>query len=321
MKLPVQFGDVLGAYERIKDRIRKTPVLTSRSLNELTGSQLFFKCENFQRAGAFKYRGANNALLLLTREEMQRGVLTHSSGNHAAALALASRRLGIRAFIVMPRNAPAIKKQAVLDFGAEVVECEPTLEAREKTAAAVQEKTGAVFIHPYNNRQVIAGQGTAALELLREVGELDAVFAPVGGGGLLSGTAVVTRYLNPGAEVFGCEPANADDAYRSFHAGKLIPVRNPDTIADGLRTSLAPITFEMIRKLVSDILLVSEEDIVIAMRLLWERLKIVVEPSGAVPFAAALRHKEKFRKKRVGIILSGGNVDLEKMPFGREGSG
>lgn len=252
---------------------------------------------------------------MLKKEERTRGVLTHSSGNHAAALTLSAKLHGITAYVVMPRNAPEVKKQAVRDFGAIITECEPTLEAREKTAAEIQRQTGAVLIHPYNDEKVIAGQGTCALELIKEVGELDAILAPVGGGGLLSGTAIATKYLLPQAKCYGCEPENADDAYRSFHTGKIQPVVNPNTIADGLRTTLGDKTFIIIRKLVDDILTVSESDIIEAMRLIWERLKIVVEPSGAVPFAALIRYKELFRKRKVGVILSGGNVDLKNLPF------
>ena len=311
----IRFQDIQEAHRRIGHWIHRTPVLTSRLLNGMTGAELFFKCENFQRAGAFKFRGASNAVLSLSGEEAARGVLTHSSGNHAGALALAASLRGVSAYIVMPHNAPRIKRAAVESYGGIVTECEPTLAAREAAAAEVQKRTGAVLIHPYDNWTVIAGQGTAALELLQDVPDLDAVLAPVGGGGLLSGTAVATKTLFPGTEVLGCEPANADDASRSLRAGKIIPVQNPDTIADGLRTSLGEKPFAIIRKFVDDILLVGEKDIVSAMRLIWERMKIVVEPSGAVPFAAVQRHAAHFRGKRVGLILSGGNVDLGNLPF------
>lgn len=310
--------DIQNAHRRIKHLIHETPVLTCQSLNDISGAQLFFKCENFQKAGAFKFRGATNAVLSLTQEEAQKGVLTHSSGNHAAALSLAARMGNIAAHIVMPRNAPAVKKAAVRSYGGRIYECEPTLMARETTAEKVQAETGAVLIHPYNNENIIAGQGTAALELLQKGSDLDMVLAPVGGGGLLSGTAVCAKSLNHRLKVFGCEPQNADDAYRSFHAGKIIPVQTPDTIADGLRTSLGDKTFPLIQRFVDDILLVAEEEIVSAMRLIWERMKIIIEPSSAVPFAAVLRNGDLFRHKKVGLILSGGNVDVENLPFVRE---
>ncbi len=307
--------NIENAHQRIEHLIHETPVLTSQSLDDISGVQLFFKCENFQKAGAFKFRGATNAVLSLSEKDAQKGVLTHSSGNHAAALSLAARMRNIVAHIVMPRNAPAVKKAAVRSYGGRIYECEPTLTARETTAAEVQAKTGAILIHPYNNENIIAGQGTAALELLQKVSDLDMVLAPVGGGGLISGTAVCAKSLNPQIRVFGCEPENADDACRSFHAGKIIPVQNPDTIADGLRTSLGEKTFPLIQRFVDDILLVAEEEIVFAMRLIWERMKIIVEPSAAVPFAAVLRNGDMFRHKKVGLILSGGNVDVGHLPF------
>ncbi len=314
--------EIEEASERIKPFIHRTPVLTCNTLNRLCGAELFFKCENFQKAGAFKIRGAANALFSLGDDEASRGVATHSSGNHAAALALAARWRGIKAYVVMPENAPRVKKDAVTGYGAEIAFCKPTLEAREKSLADVVRRTGAAFIHPYNDYRVIPGQGTAALELCDKVPGLDVVMAPVGGGGLLSGTATAVSAVSPKTLVVGVEPEQADDAYRSFRAGKLLPVGRPDTIADGLRTSLGSLTFAIIRRHVRDILTVSEEAIVDAMRLIWERMKIIVEPSAAVPLAAFLTkgagaERTAFAGKRIGIILSGGNVDLANLPWSR----
>jgi threonine dehydratase len=313
----VAFEDVLEASRRISTFAHRTPVLSCRSIDEISGSTLFFKCENFQKAGAFKFRGACNAVLSLCREEAARGVLTHSSGNHAQALSLAAGLRGIPAFIVMPSNASRVKVEAVRAYGGRICFCEPTLESREKTALRLQRETSASFIHPYNDERIIAGQGTAALELLEEIPELDAVLAPVGGGGLLSGTALSVKALSPRSLVIGCEPRGADDAHRSFRQGRIIPAVNPQTIADGLRTSLGEKTFEIIREKVDDIWLASEEMIVEAMRMLFERAKVVVEPSAAVPLAALMESQGELRSKRVGIILSGGNVDLETLPFRR----
>ncbi len=307
--------DIRQAHERIRDLIHKTPVLTSKTLNQMTGSELYFKCENFQKAGAFKFRGATNAVFSLTVEEARNGVVTHSSGNHAGALSLAASLRQIPAYIVMPTNAPTVKRAAVQSYGGSITECEPTLAAREATAAALLQQTGATMIHPYNDERIIAGQGTTTLELLATVSKLDAILAPVGGGGLLSGTAIAAKSLRPLIQVFGCEPQNADDAYRSFHTGKILPAVNPNTIADGLRTSLGSKTFPIICQLVDDILLVTEEEIVRAMRLIWERMKIIVESSSAVPLAALLRPRPELLGKRVGLILSGGNVDLTRLPF------
>jgi threonine dehydratase len=307
--------DVRDAARRIAGRALRTPVLTCGTLDALCGGRLFFKCENFQKVGAFKFRGAANAVLSLSDEESRRGVATHSSGNHAQALALAARIRGIPALIVMPESSPRVKVEAVRGYGARVVFCTDTLEARETTLAAEVEKTGACFIHPYNHTRVIAGQGTCAAELLEEVPDLDAVIAPVGGGGLLSGTAIAVRALSARTRVFGAEPEAADDAYRSFTSGTLMPSVNPRTIADGLRTSLGSLTFPIIREKVSGIVRVSERQIVQAMRLVWERMKIVVEPSAAVPVAAALSGELGVKGRRVGLILSGGNVDLDSLPW------
>jgi threonine dehydratase len=314
-KIYPSIQNIKDAHQRIKPFIHKTPVLKSTLINELLNVDFYFKCENFQKVGAFKFRGATNAVQLLSNEEASMGVTTHSSGNHAAALSLAARQRGIPAYIVMPENAPEIKKIAVKSYGAEITFCEPTLEARERTLEMVQQKTGATFIHPYNNFNVIAGQGTAAVELLEEAPFLDIVIAPVGGGGLLSGTAIATKAIKPNAKVYAAEPLNADDAYRSFKQGVIIPSVKPNTIADGLLTSLGTITFEAIRHNVDDIFTAKEETIVQAMRLVWERMKVIIEPSAAVPLAIVIENQDFFRNKKVGIIFSGGNVDLNHLPF------
>ncbi|NWF94556.1 MAG: pyridoxal-phosphate dependent enzyme [Candidatus Thorarchaeota archaeon] len=308
----VSMTDILSAHNRIKAHIVKTPVMTSTTLDAMTGAHVYLKCENFQRVGAFKYRGALNFLSQLTEEERARGVVTHSSGNHAQALALAARTLGIRATVVMPNNSPRVKLEATRGYGAEVVLCEPTLESREATVKSLIEERGSILVHPYNDERIIAGAGTATLELIDEVGPLNHVFAPVGGGGLLSGTAIAAKSLCPDCKVTGCEPANADDAYRSLKSGVIQPSMNPSTIADGLRTSLGPITFEVIRHNVDRIVRVTEEQILDAMRLLYERMKLVVEPSGAVALAGVLESsvKQELKDSRVGVIVSGGNVDL-----------
>lgn len=307
--------NIKEAHTRIKSYINRTPVLTSSALNEMFGIDFYFKCENFQKVGAFKYRGATNAVRLLSDSEAEKGVATHSSGNHAAALSLAAQKRGIPAYIVMPKNAPEIKKIAVEGYGAKITFCEPTLEAREETLEKVQKETGAAFIHPYNNFNVICGQGTAALELLEDYPFLDIVIAPVGGGGLLSGTAVTTKSVNPGIKVFAAEPLNAADAYRSFKQGTIAPAVKPNTIADGLLTSLGSITFPIIQQHVDDIITAKEETIVRAMRLIWERMKIIIEPSSAVPLASVIENISLFKGKKTGIILSGGNVDLNHLPF------
>ncbi len=315
MSLPVTIKQIGAATERISPYAHRTPVQTCRSLDSITGAELFFKCENFQKAGAFKFRGACNAVFSLSEDETSRGVATYSSGNYAAALALAARLREIPAYVVMPLNAPEIKRAAVESYGAEITPYEPTVETRESTLAAVVETTGATFIHPSHDPRVIAGQGTAALELLEQVPELDLVLAPVGGGGLLSGTAVAVAELSSSSRVIGAEPSNADDAYRSLQAGYIIPSKNPQTIADGLRSSLGDLTFAIIKERVERIITVSEEAIVRAMRLVWERMKIIIEPSAAVAVAVVLESDLDVQGKRVGIILSGGNVDLERLPW------
>lgn len=314
MSLPT-FADIEEAHERIRSYIHHTPVMTSKSINEIVGAELFFKCENLQKVGAFKFRGACNSVFSLSDEEAKNGICTHSSGNHAAALALAARMRGVPAYIVMPENAPEIKKKAVAGYGAQITFCEPTQAARESTLANLARQTGATEIHPYNYFNVICGQGTAAKELIEETGNLDVVMAPVGGGGLLSGTALSTRALLPKARVIAAEPAGADDAFRSFYSRTLHPSVAPKTIADGLLTSLGSLTFPIVLEHVDQIVTVSEDNIVAAMRMIWERMKIIIEPSSAVPLAAILENKADVKGKKVGIILSGGNVDLGKLPF------
>ncbi len=315
IKLIPEYSDIELAQKTIHEYAHRTPVLTSSSINKITGAELHFKCENFQKVGAFKFRGACNAVFSLSQEEMEMGVATHSSGNHAAALALAAKMRGIPAYIVMPETSPEIKKKAVAGYGAQITFCKPTLQARESTLAKVVKETGAIEIHPYDNFFVIAGQGTAAKELIEDAGEFDIILAPVGGGGLLSGTAISTKHLLPQCKVIAAEPAGADDAYRSFHSKKWVPSENPKTIADGLLTSLGERNFKIILEKVDDIVTVSEEKIVEAMRLIWERMKIIIEPSSAVPLAAILEGKADVQHKKVGIILSGGNLDLGKLPF------
>ncbi|SHF78078.1 threonine dehydratase [Mariniphaga anaerophila] len=315
MKFLPEYSDIEQAHQNIQKYIHRTPVLTSSGINKIVGASLFFKCENFQKVGAFKFRGACNAVFSLTREEMKKGVATHSSGNHAAALALAAQMRGIPAYIVMPETSPQIKKKAVAGYGAQITFCKPTLQARETTLAEIVAKTGATEIHPYDNFNVIAGQGTAAKELIEDAGEFDVILAPVGGGGLLSGTAISAKHLVPSCKVIAAEPAGADDAFRSFRSGKLIPSENPKTIADGLLTSLGKRNFEIITSKVDDVVTVSEEKIVEAMRLIWERMKIIIEPSSAVPLAAILGKKVDVNEKKVGIILSGGNLDLGNLLF------
>lgn len=305
--------DIQAAAERIRPYIKRTPVLTCSSLNALTNTQLYFKCENFQKVGAFKFRGACNAIFLLSDKEARLGVATHSSGNHAAALALAAKKRGINAYIVMPSNSASVKKEAVVGYGAHITFCEPTLAARESTLQQVVEHTGATIIHPYNDERIIAGQGTAALEFLEECDHLEMVIAPVGGGGLLSGTAIAVTELSPKTLVIGAEPLLANDAYQSFKGKKLMPSINPQTICDGLLTSLGEKTFPIILDRVNDIFTASEQSILEATKYIWERMKIVVEPSAAISLAIILEHPQFFKNKRVGLILSGGNVDIKKL--------
>ncbi len=311
----VNFADIQAAAARIAGKVHRTPVLTCATIDGMAGAQLFFKCENLQKVGAFKMRGATNAVFSLAAEEAARGVATHSSGNHAQALALAARLRGVPAYVVMPSTAPAVKRAAVADYGAEIITCEPTLAARESTLKDVVARTGAAFVHPYDNDDIIAGQGTAALELLTDYPDLEVVMAPVGGGGLLSGTALATRALAPRAEIIAAEPEGADDAFRSLAAGQIIPSEKPDTVADGLLTSLGVRNFPIIQEHVSVIWLVDDPAIVAAMRLVWERMKIIIEPSSAVCLAAVLARPELVAGKRIGMIISGGNVDLGRLPW------
>ena len=301
--------------ERIKPYIHRTPVLTSTLINELTGAKLFFKCENFQKMGAFKMRGATNAILNLTEEMKSKGVVTHSSGNFAQALSLAAKSLQVPAYIVMPDSAPEVKKAAVRTYGGKITECPSTLKDREETAGKIQEETGATFIHPSNDLDVILGQGTAALELLQDRPDLDHVITPVGGGGLIAGTALAVKYFGNDCTCIGGEPMAVDDAWRSLRSGKIETNETAYTMADGLKTQLGDKNFPIIRENVEEIIRVSEEEIKDALGLIWERMKIIVEPSSAVALAAVIKEKSRFRNKKIGIIISGGNVDLTNLPF------
>lgn len=312
---PITLSDIQQAHARIKDKINRTPVMTSETLSSQAGATLFFKCENFQKTGSFKARGATNAVFALPEHVVERGVATHSSGNHAAAVARAAKLRGVPAYIVMPTNVPNAKQASVRRHGGNIIFCEPTLEAREKTAAKVIAETGATLVHPYDDPNVIAGQGTAALELMQDVPELDLVLCPVGGGGLASGTSVAVKNLRPAAQVIAVEPAGADDAYQSFRSGRRVPMPSPKTIADGLRGALSDRTLREIQRHVDDIVTVSEDAIVQAMRTVWEVMKIVIEPSAAVPYAALIEGRLDVGGKRVGIILSGGNLDLDDLPW------
>lgn len=309
------FDDVLEAHERIKPYIHRTPVLTSRFLNDLTGAELFFKCENFQKAGAFKVRGACNAVFGLSAEKAAIGVATHSSGNHALSLSYAAGRRGIPVTVVMPHTAPQAKKDAVRGYGGRIVECEPSTISREAVFATVADESGADFVHPYNDPRVIAGQATCSLELLDQVPGLDAVIAPIGGGGMISGTCLTLSNKAPGVNIYAAEPLNADDAARSLKAGHIIADDAPNTVADGLKVPLKELTWHFVRNYVSDIFTATEEEIIDAMKLTWRRMKIVIEPSCAVPLAAILKNPEVFRGKRVGVIITGGNVDLDALPW------
>jgi threonine dehydratase len=303
------------AYRRIKPYIHKTPVLNSHLLNEMFGANLYFKCENFQKTGAFKMRGATHAIMLLTKQQKQKGVVTHSSGNFAQALSLAAQSLGVKAYIVMPSTAPKIKKDAVKSYGGIITECKPTNKARSIAATLIEKQKGATFIHPSNDLNVIFGQATAAIELLEEQKDLDFIFVPVGGGGLIAGTALAANYYGNNCQVIGGEPFAVDDAYRSLLSGKIETNNTSNTIADGLKTNLGSINFSIIQKYVSQITRVEEEEIISAMRLIWERMKIIIEPSSAVAFAAFIKKKDLYKNKKIGIILSGGNVDLDTLPF------
>lgn len=307
--------DVRAAHDRIRPHIRLTPVMTNDYLNELTGAELFFKCENLQPPGAFKARGACNAVFGLSDEDAAKGVATHSSGNHASSLSYAAMRRGIPCTVVMPRTAPQAKKDTVRGYGGKIVECEPSMSSREATFATVQAETGADFVHPYNDPRVICGQATCSLELLDQVPGLDAVVAPIGGGGMVSGCCLTLSNLAPQVKIYAAEPEQADDAARSFRAGHIIADDAPETIADGLKVPLANNTWHFVSNHVTDILTASEQEIVDAMKLTWAKLKVVMEPSSAVPLATILKNPDVFRGKRVGVIITGGNVDLDKLPW------
>jgi threonine dehydratase len=309
------FQDVIDAHERIRPYVHRTPVLTSTFLNELTGAELFFKCENFQKAAAFKVRGASNAVFGLPDDMAARGVATHSSGNHALSLAYAAGRRGIPCHVVMPRTAPQAKKDAVIGYGGKITECEPSTTSREQVFAQVEAETGADFVHPYNDPRVIAGQGTCSRELVEQVEGLDAVVAPIGGGGMISGTCLSLSNIAPSVKIYAAEPEQADDAARSFRAGHIIADDAPVTVADGLKVPLKELTWHFVSNHVTDILTASEQEIIDAMRLTWARMKIVMEPSSAVPLATILKNRDVFAGKRVGVVITGGNVDLDSLPW------
>ena len=309
------YDDVLAAHERVRPYIHRTPVLTSSFLNKLTGAELFFKCENLQKAGAFKVRGACNAVFGLPEAQAAKGVATHSSGNHALSLSYAAGRRGVPCHVVMPRTAPQAKKDAVIGYGGQITECEPSTSSREAVFAEVEARTGADFVHPYNDPRVIAGQGTCSRELMDQVEGLEAVIAPIGGGGMISGTCLTLSTIAPDVQIFAAEPERADDAYRSFKAGHIIADDAPDTIADGLKVPLKDLTWHFVQRHVTDILTASDPEIVDAMKLIWKRMKIVMEPSSAVPLATILKNPDRFRGKRVGVIITGGNVDLDRLPW------
>ena len=316
-KYAASMKDVIAASKRIEGHGHRTPILTNKTIDEITGKQIFFKCENFQKIGAFKFRGGWNTISSLSSEEAKRGVCTHSSGNHAQAVAYAAMKHNIPAYIVMPKNAPKVKIQAVEGYKAKVELCEPTLKARKETLERIAKKTGAYVVHPFNEPKVIAGQGTAALELIEDIGDLDAICAPIGGGGLMSGTCITAKHMLPNVRLFGAEPKGADDAYRSLKEGKLLPQENPDTICDGLLTSMGENTWTILKDHLESIITVDDDEVINAMKLIWERMKIIIEPSCATPLAAILT--PEFKKleniQTIGIILTGGNVDLSKLPF------
>ena len=309
------FDDVKAAHERIKPHIHRTPVLTSSYFNELVGAELFFKCENFQKAGAFKVRGATNAVFGLSEDDAAKGVCTHSSGNHALSLSYAAGRRGIPCNVVMPRTAPEAKKAAVRGYGGIITECEPSTTSREAVFAEVQAATGGNFVHPYNDPRVIAGQGTCSVEFMEQTGGVDMMVAPIGGGGMISGTCLTLSNIAPEVEIIASEPEQADDAYRSFKAGHIIADDAPVTIADGLKVPLKELTWHFVSNHVTEIQTASEQEIIDAMKLTWQRMKIVMEPSCAVPLATILKNKDRFAGKRVGVIVTGGNVDMDKLPW------
>lgn len=317
ISLPTK-DDVENTFKRVQPFVHRTPILTSRLINQLVGASLYFKCENFQKAGAFKMRGAINAIQQLTTAQKRKGVVTHSSGNFAQALSLAAQQLGVKAYIVMPSNAPKVKIEGVKTYGGVITFSEPNLVSREFEANRIQKETGATFLHPSNDLNVILGQGTSAIELIKDQPNLDFILTPVGGGGLIAGTALASHYSSPNCKVIGGEPLQVNDAYRSLQSGKIEYNEHSNTIADGLRTHLGDINFPIIKELVDDIICVSEEEIIDATQLIWEYMKIIVEPSSAVPFAAVLKNRKQFTDKHIGIILSGGNVDISNLPFHKD---
>ena len=306
--------DLIDSHNRIKPFIHDTPVLTSNYVNEITGAEVYFKCENFQKMGAFKMRGAANAILKLTDEQKNNGVVTHSSGNHAQAISLAAKKIGIKAYIVMPSNAPKIKKEAVKGYGGELIECESNLEAREAAAKDLVDSKRATFIHPSNNLDVIIGQGTASKELIEQYGSFDHILVPIGGGGLIAGSALAAKYFGDNCSVIGTEPFEVDDAYRSLISGKIETNITTNTIADGLRTQLGDKNFPIIRNEVKEIIRITEDEIIDSMKLIWQRLKIICEPSCSLPLAGVLKNKDKFKGKKIGIVITGGNIDLDNLP-------
>ncbi|MEO9483027.1 MAG: pyridoxal-phosphate dependent enzyme [Ekhidna sp.] len=309
------FSDIKRSHQRISQYIIQTPVMTSKNIDEIAGCHIFFKCENFQKVGAFKMRGAANAIFSYRPEDRVNGFACHSSGNHGQAVALAAKLAGAKAYVVMPKNASQVKVDAVKGYNAEVVFCEPNDASRTQTCADIVKKTGAILVHPFDDYNIIAGQATAAKELVEEVDDLDCIISPVGGGGLAAGTALIAHHLDPNMEVYLGEPEAVDDTYQSLKAGKIIPNKTAETIADGLKTTVGVRNFEILKEHVKEVFTVSEKEIIDAMKLIWERMKIVIEPSCAVPFAAILKNKDTFKDKRVGVILTGGNVDLTKLPF------
>tara|TARA_B100000989_G_scaffold296070_1_gene278466 strand:+ start:389 stop:1342 length:954 start_codon:yes stop_codon:yes gene_type:complete len=308
-------SDIKRAHQRIQQYIFRTPVLTSNSIDEVVGAKVLFKCENFQKVGSFKMRGASNMIFGFRPEERINGFATHSSGNHAQAVALASKLGGSKAYVVMPKDATKVKIEAVKEYGAEIIFCEPNEKSRQDTCDKVIQETGAIFVHPFNDYRIIAGQATAAKEFIEEVDDLDVIMTPVGGGGLSAGTTLAAKYLDPMMEVVLGEPENVDDTFRSLEEGKILPVKGKPTIADGLKTTVGDKNFEIIKSHVKEVITVSEKEIISAMRMVWERMKIIIEPSSAVPLAAVLKNKKKFNNKRIGIIFTGGNVDLNNLPF------
>ncbi len=308
-------SDIKRTHQRIIRHIIHTPILTSHSINEMVGGEIFFKCENFQKVGSFKMRGATNFILSLRPEERVGGFTTHSSGNHAQAVAFAAKLANTKAYIVMPKNAPKVKINAVKEYGAQIIFCEPNEKSRIQSCEAVTKEKGAIFVPPFDDYKIIAGQASAAKELIEETIDLDVIFTPVGGGGLSAGTALISHYLSPNTDVILGEPEKANDTYQSFKSGILTPVKDPKTIADGLKISIGERNFDIIKKYVNDVITVSEEEIVNAMRIIWERMKIIIEPSCAVALAALFKVKEHYQDKKIGIILTGGNVDLGNLPF------